>query len=94
MKVIGKLLLASIAASFLLMGAIDMGAQAQNYPWCAIYSKADTHCGAHGQKRCTAVVAGETNCGFATYEQCMADVSGAGGFCMPNTQYVPARGRS
>ena len=34
-----------------------------------------------------------TNCGFHTYEQCLATVSGAGGYCEPNTMYVPPSGR-
>jgi hypothetical protein len=33
-----------------------------------------------------------TNCGFHTYEQCLAAVSGAGGYCEPNTMYVPPSG--
>ena len=49
-------------------------AEAQNYPWCAIYS---------------GDMGGATNCGFTTFQQCMATVSGMGGFCQPNTQYQP-----
>jgi hypothetical protein len=49
-------------------------AEAQTYPWCALYS------GAMG---------GSSNCGFSTYQQCMADVSGIGGFCQPNDWYKP-----
>ncbi len=65
--------------SLLLLGlvagvAIASSAQAQNYPWCAQYS------GSMG---------GSMNCGFTTHEQCMATVSGAGGFCVVNTQYQP-----
>jgi hypothetical protein len=52
-------------------------AQAQNYPWCAVYG------GRSG---------GGSNCGFTTYAQCMATVSGIGGFCEQNTQYVPPAG--
>jgi hypothetical protein len=52
--------------------ALASSAQAQNYPWCAQYS------GSMG---------GSMNCGFTTHEQCMATVSGAGGFCVVNTQY-------
>jgi hypothetical protein len=33
---------------------------------------------------------GGENCGFTTVAQCMATVSGIGGFCEPNTQYVPS----
>ena len=55
--------------------AIGTRADAQNYPWCAIYGG-----GSNG---------GATNCGFTTFQQCMATVSGIGGFCQPNTQYQP-----
>jgi hypothetical protein len=51
-------------------------AQAQNYPWCAIYGT-----GFEG-----------TNCGFTTFQQCLNTVSGIGGFCEPNTQYQPPPG--
>ncbi len=57
--------------------AIGTRAVAQNYPWCAIYSKGG----------------GGENCGFTTFEQCMATVSGIGGFCMQNTQYQPSASR-
>jgi hypothetical protein len=56
--------------------AIAPRANAQNYPWCAIYD------GSFGGK----------NCGFTTYEQCMATVSGIGGFCNQNTMYDPPPG--
>jgi hypothetical protein len=46
-------------------------AEAQNYPWCAIYNTGDA----------------AYNCGFVTYEQCRATVSGIGGSCMLNTTY-------
>jgi hypothetical protein len=63
--------------SGIAVGAAAFGgsANAQNYPWCAIYGGADT--------------GGASNCGFTTFEQCMATRSGMGGFCEPNTQYVP-----
>lgn len=32
---------------------------------------------------------GGSNCGFVSFAQCMATVSGIGGFCRPNTMYVP-----
>ena len=32
---------------------------------------------------------GASNCGFHTYEQCLATISGIGGWCQPNTTYVP-----
>ena len=49
------------------------GAQAQNYPWCAVLNMGDN----------------AYNCGFTTYEQCKASVSGIGGFCARNTQFQP-----
>jgi hypothetical protein len=52
------------------------GAQAQNYPWCAVLNMGDA----------------AYNCGFVSREQCMTSVSGIGGFCEPNTQYVPRGG--
>jgi hypothetical protein len=62
------------------LGIIGFGnrAEAQNYPWCAIYSE-----GAAG---------GGTNCGFTTFEQCMATARGLGSFCYLNTQYQPPPG--
>jgi Protein of unknown function (DUF3551) len=55
---------------------IDTRAEAQNYPWCAIYDEdGPVH-----------------NCGFTTYEQCMADVRGIGGSCKPNNTYVAPPG--
>lgn len=32
-----------------------------------------------------------TNCGFSTYEQCMVTARGSGGYCAPNTMYVPPK---
>ena len=60
------------------VGIISIGnrAEAQNYPWCAIYSGGD---GGDGG----------TNCGFVTFEQCMETARGLGSNCQPNTQYVP-----
>ena len=52
---------------------INTRAQAQNYPWCAIYDTGDA----------------AQNCGFVSFEQCMADVRGIGGFCQQNNTYVP-----
>jgi len=40
------------------MGAFANYAEAQNYPWCAIYGDSS----------------GGSNCGFSTFQQCMADV--------------------
>jgi hypothetical protein len=65
------------AAAIAAAGAFTSGAQAQNYPWCAVYG------GREG---------GGQNCGFTTFEQCMATLSGMGGFCNRNTQYVPPPG--
>jgi hypothetical protein len=55
--------------------ALAPRAQAQNYPWCALYGGSGT--------------GGGRNCGFTTYEQCMATISGIGGSCMQNTMYEP-----
>jgi hypothetical protein len=52
-------------------------AEAQNYPWCAIYGGFDD---------------GGTNCGFTTFQQCMDTARGMGSLCQPNTQYVPPPG--
>jgi len=70
-----KLLLTFIfsVAAIVLGGAAGPGAQAQNYPWCAVLN----------------VGALAYNCGFVTVEQCMASVSGIGGFCQLNNTYVP-----
>jgi Protein of unknown function (DUF3551) len=50
-------------------------AHAQNRPWCAYYNGAQ--------------FGGASNCGFSTYQQCLATISGIGGWCQPNTTYVP-----
>ena len=52
-------------------------AEAQNYPWCAIYGGFDD---------------GGTNCGFTTLQQCMDTARGMGSLCQPNTQYAPPPG--
>jgi Protein of unknown function (DUF3551) len=57
--------------------AIKNRAEAQNYPWCAIYG------GGMG---------GATNCGFITFDQCMDTARSLGTLCQPNTQYVPPPG--
>lgn len=69
---------------FLLLSAVCVAAvatgtraEAQNYPWCAQYSDG---------------MGGATNCGFTTFQQCLDTVRGIGGFCNPNTQYVPPPG--
>jgi hypothetical protein len=56
------------------VAALGTGAQAQNFPWCAIYGG-----GSAG---------GGRNCGFTTFEQCMA-IGGIGGTCQQNTTYQP-----
>jgi hypothetical protein len=72
-----RLLLLKLGIS-VCVGGTGTRAEAQNYPWCAIYSE-----GAAG---------GGTNCGFISFEQCMATAWGLGSFCQPNTQYVPPPG--
>jgi hypothetical protein len=54
--------------------SIGTRAEAQNYPWCSIYTDG----------------LGGENCGFTTFQQCLANVSGIGGFCERNTQYQSA----
>jgi Protein of unknown function (DUF3551) len=68
----------SLFGVLFVAAAISTPAHAQNRPWCAFYSG---HFG------------GATNCGFSTYEQCLATISGVGGWCQPNTMYVPPPGR-
>ena len=68
------LLVSGICVAIVGIGA---RAEAQNYPWCAIYGGFDD---------------GGTNCGFITFEQCMATARGLGSNCQPNTQYVPPPG--
>jgi hypothetical protein len=68
-------------AAFGIFGGVACfggAAQAQNYPWCAVYG------GSFGGR----------NCGFTTFEQCQATISGIGGFCAENTQYEPPAGRT
>ena len=67
--------LLAIALGAALMGTALTGTptNAANYPWCAFYT---------GPLQAT-------NCGFSTYAQCMATISGIGGYCQPNTTYVP-----
>jgi hypothetical protein len=59
----------------LLVGMVGISApaNAQNYPWCAVYNMGDA----------------ATNCGFDTFEQCRISLSGMGGFCEKNNTYVP-----
>jgi hypothetical protein len=72
-----RLLLLMLGISVCVVG-IGTRAEAQNYPWCAIYSE-----GAAG---------GGTNCGFTTFQQCMETGRGLGSLCQPNTQYQPPPG--
>jgi len=72
-----RLLLLMLGIGVCVIG-IGTRAEAQNYPWCALYSE-----GAAG---------GGTNCGFISFEQCMATARGLGSNCQPNTQYVPPPG--
>ena len=67
-----------ITGIFAAVLCIAKPAEAQNYPWCAIYS------GGMG--------GGGTNCGFVTFQQCMETARGLGSFCQPNTQYQPPSG--
>ncbi len=73
-----RLLLASGCVAVVAVG-LSLPAQAQNYPWCAIYG------GDMGDSQ---------NCGFISFEQCMETVRGIGGFCDRNTQYIPPPGVS
>jgi Protein of unknown function (DUF3551) len=71
-------LLLFVLAIFVVTAGIVMRAEAQNYPWCAIYS------GGMG--------GGGTNCGFTTFQQSMDTARGLGSNCQPNTQYQPPPG--
>jgi Protein of unknown function (DUF3551) len=70
-----RLLLAALGILVGVAGISDR-AQAQNYPWCAVYGNGF----------------GGRNCGFSTFEQCEATISGIGGFCSQNTQYQAPTG--
>jgi hypothetical protein len=65
-----------LLGAMLLCGVAGLStrAEAQNYPWCAILNLGEW----------------SSNCGFATEQQCRASISGVGGFCTPNTSYMPA----
>jgi Protein of unknown function (DUF3551) len=60
------------------IAALATNAEAQNYPWCAVYG------GGRG--------GGGENCGFTTFEQCLETVRGIGGYCERNNTYVPPPG--
>jgi hypothetical protein len=68
----------SALAFFAAAAALASPAQAQNYPWCALYNGG--------------AVGGGTNCGFVSFEQCMETARGLGSFCYRNTQYIPPPG--
>jgi hypothetical protein len=70
-----RLLILALGIGVAVIGS-GTSAEAQNYPWCALY-------GAKG---------GGQNCGFTTFQQCQAALSGGADFCQPNTQYVPPPG--
>jgi uncharacterized protein DUF3551 len=69
------LVLSGICVALLSMGT---RAEAQNYPWCAIYGGFDD---------------GGTNCGFTTFQQCMDTARGMGSLCQPNTHMFLRLGR-
>ncbi len=71
-------ILLALSAACIAAVAVGTPAEAQNYPWCAEYSGGN--------------MGGATNCGFTTFQQCLDTVRGIGGFCNPNTQYVPPPG--
>lgn len=54
--------------------ATNSRAEAQYYPWCAIYSG----------------LGSGASCGYTTFEQCVAEVRGLGGFCEQNPQPAPS----
>jgi hypothetical protein len=64
-------------STIVVTAALSTRAEAQNYPWCAVYS---------------GDMGGSENCGFTTFQQCMEDVSGIGGFCQQNNTYTPTGG--
>ncbi len=70
-------ILLALSAVYIAAVATGTPAEAQNYPWCAQYSDG---------------MGGASNCGFTTFQQCLDTVRGIGGFCNPNTQYVPPPG--
>jgi hypothetical protein len=57
----------------LLAGSAFDRAQADPYPWCAVYG------GMGG--------GGGTNCYMRSYEECLVQISGIGGFCQRNPFY-------
>lgn len=65
-----------LLALLVLAGAAGIGsrAQAQNYPWCAIYNMGEW----------------ASSCSFVTENQCWNSVRGIGGFCMANNTYQPS----
>jgi hypothetical protein len=68
---LAHLALGAVLAAAASTGA-PVGAQAQNYPWCA-----------HLDFGSDEVV----TCSFVSFDQCMQTVRGEGGFCMANNEY-------
>jgi hypothetical protein len=64
----------SLVGALVVAAVIGTPAHA-DAPWCAYYNGAQ--------------FGGASNCGFYTYQQCLATISGIGGWCQPNTTYVP-----
>lgn len=62
-----------VVLAILATAGIVTRAEAQNYPWCSIY---------------TGSMGGSKNCGFSSFQQCMANVSGIGGFVSRMTRIV------
>ena len=73
-----RLLLLMLGISVSVVG-IGTRAEAQNYPWCAIYSGFDD---------------GGTNCGFTTFQQCMDTARGMGNYTKLKTPSVLAPARA
>ena len=62
-----------VVLSILVTAGIVTRAEAQNYPWCSIY---------------TGSMGGSKNCGFSSFQQCMANVSGIGDSASRTTRIV------
>ena len=65
-----RLLIAAVV--IVLAGSALDRAQADQYPWCAVYGDN---------------MGGSSNCYMPTLEQCRAAISGQGGFCQRNPFY-------
>jgi hypothetical protein len=64
-----------VLGSAIGIAAMGSPAEAQNYPWCAIYNLGEW----------------ATNCGFVSEQQCWATVRGIGGYCTLNNTYQPSK---